>query len=51
MAKKNETSTPTKQNPSPLTPEVRIASVIVLGCFLAVLVALTIKLFQWIIGS
>lgn len=49
MAKKDET-TRSKQTPAPVAPEVRVAGVIVLGCIVAILVALTIRLFQWITG-
>lgn len=50
MAKRDAKTPQTKQSPVPVTPEIRTASVIVLACVVAILVALTIKLFRWITG-
>lgn len=50
MAKKNETRTPTKQSPTNLTTETRVAGVIVLAIFIAILAALAFRLIRWIIG-
>lgn len=50
MAKRNVKSPQTNQSPANPVAEIRIAGTIVLACIVAVLVALTIRLFRWITG-
>lgn len=50
MAKQNAKTPQTNKSPMPITPEIRVAGAIVIACVVAILVALTIRLFRWITG-